>query len=152
MRLEFPMARHMFTAALVTVFLAIWLSATWAVHFQSSIGAIFLGLFGLIILFIAVDLWFYRSVVEASPNGLMIRGGLLGIGRTRLIPVEEIQELTIEKGMSSGTNVWNNVCALLRDGKKWTIGRSITGTLAQRTVISELTAALHAGAPIEARK
>jgi hypothetical protein len=151
-RLEFPMARHMFTAAIVTVFLAIWLSATWAIHFQSSFMAIFFGLFGLIVLFTAVDLWFYRSVVEASPSGLLIRGGLLGIGRTRLIPVEDIREFTIENGMSSGANVWNNIRVLLRDGKKRTIGRSVTGTLAQRTVISELSAALHATTLVETRK
>ena len=141
-RLEFRMARHIFTAMFITVFLAIWLSATWALHFQSPIGATIFGLFGLIILFFAVDLWFYRSVVEASPSGLMIRGGLLGIGRTHLIPVKDIQEFIIESGMSSGTNVWNNVRVLLCDGKKRTIGRNITGTLAQRTVINELSTAL----------
>jgi hypothetical protein len=141
-RLVFRMARHFASAMLVSVFFAIWCSAIWAMHIQAPIMAVIFGLFGLLIAVIALDLWFYRSVAEASASGLVLRGGLFGIGRTRVIPLEEIQEFTMKEGMSSGASVWNNILVVLRDGKKQTVGRLISSTLAQRAVIDELTTAL----------
>ena len=141
-RLTFPMAPHAFTALVLTVFLAIWGAAIWAMHAVVPIMAIIFGVFGLLVVCIALDIWFYRSVAEASPSGLVLRGGLLGIGRTRVIPVEDIQKFTLKEGMSSGTVVWNNILVALRNGKKQTVGKRIAGKLAQRAVINELQTAL----------
>jgi hypothetical protein len=66
----------------------------------------------------------------------------MGIGRTRVIPVDDIEKFTLDDGMRSGTTVWNNVVAVLRNGKKKTVGKMITGKLAQRIVIDELQTAL----------
>jgi hypothetical protein len=141
-RLVFPMARHAAAALVFTAALAGMLIVIWVMHAVAPIMAIIFGLFGLLVVYIVLDLWFYRSVAEASPLGLMLQGGLFGIGRTRLIPMEDIQEFTLNEGMRSGTTVWNNILVALRNGKKQTVGKMITGKLAQRAVINELQTAL----------
>jgi hypothetical protein len=141
-RLIFHMARHVGIAIGLTVFLAIWTAAIWAMHVAAPMMAVIFALFGLLAVFIALDLWFYRSVAEASPNGLILRGGLFGIGRTRLIPVDDVQQFTLKDGMSSGTTGCSNILVVLPSGKKRTVGRLVTGKLAQRAVIEELQTAL----------
>jgi hypothetical protein len=44
--------------------------------------------------------------------------------------------------MSVNNIVWNNIAAVLVDGKEWTIARSIERQLSLRAVIDELNAAL----------
>ena len=141
-RLVFRMARHLTGAVAITAFLAIWSGITWAAHDDALIASIILGLFGLLILWIALDVWFYRSVVEASASGLRIRGGLFGIGRTRVFAAEDIDKFTVNEGMSSGAKVWNDVLVVLRNGKRRTVGRMISSKLAQQAVIDELQSSL----------
>jgi hypothetical protein len=141
-RLEFPMARHAAVALVFTAALAGMLIVTWAMHAAAPIMAIIFGLFSLLVVYMVLGLWFYRSVAEALSSGLILRGGLMGIGRTRVIPVEDIEKFTLDEGMRSGTTVWNNIVVVLRNGKKHTVGKLISGKLAQRIVIDELQTAL----------
>jgi hypothetical protein len=141
-RLVFPMARHAASALVFTAVLAGMLIVIWVIHAAAPIMAIIFGLFSLLVVYMVLDLWFYRSVAEASSSGLVLRGGLFGIGRTRVIPVEDIEKFTLDEGMSSGNTMWNNVVAVLRNGKKQTVGRLVSSKLAQRIVIDELQTAL----------
>ena len=61
----------------------------------------------------------------------------------RSLTADEVQSFTTADYMSSGTSVWKNIVVVLRNGQKWTIGKGISGKLAQQAVIDSLTAALH---------
>lgn len=94
---------------------------------------------------VALDLWLYRSVIEASPRGLAIRGGLLGIGPLRVVATEDIQRFNVEEAISNSEGgVWKSVVVVPRRnrGKKLTLGKAISSKLAQEAVIDELNVAL----------
>lgn len=143
-RLVFPAARNLGSALGITAVLVVWSAIIWImIHFQAPVFiTVFFGLFELLILWVAVNLWFYRSAVEAHADRLSFRGGLLGIGRQHAWAADEVQEFTTSDWMSSGTHVWKNIVVVLRNGKKWTIAQFIYGKLAQQAVIDELIAAL----------
>src|SRR5439155_24816317 len=104
---------------------------------------IIIGLFEFAFVWLMLDVWFYRSTVQATSAGLILRGGLLGLGRTRSCAPDEIQNFKTVDSMSSGASVWKNIVVVLRNGQRWTIGKGISSKLAQQTVIDSLTAALH---------
>jgi hypothetical protein len=147
-RMIFPAARNPGSAVFATVVFAILMAIVW---FLRNVGAPFIfpivfGLVGLGMFVITLDLWFYRSIVEARSDGLTFRGGLLGIGRRRFWPASDIKSFGSDDSMSSGRNVWKNVEVVLPDKKKKTIARSIGSKPAQVAVIEELNAALGRGA------
>jgi hypothetical protein len=149
-RLEFPAARNLGSAIFVTAFLAIWSGAIWLM-LQLGVPIIFPIVFGIIELFIvwaALDLWFYRSFVEADRNGLSARGGLLGIGRLRQFTPNEIKQFRGEEQMSSGANVWKNLVLVPRKGKRRTLAKGISSKLALEAAIDELKAALRKDTPV----
>jgi hypothetical protein len=146
-RLVFPAARNPGSAFTSTLILAGLVAIVW---FLRSIGApiifaIVFGLIGLLMLVITLELWFYRSVVEARSDGITFRGGLLGIGRRRFWPASEIKKFRFDHSMSSGRNVWKNIEVEIADKKTKTIAKSIGSKLAQEAVVNELNAALGRG-------
>jgi hypothetical protein len=143
-RLLFPAARNPGSAVFATVVTSCIAAIVW---FLRSIGApivfpIVFGLVGLGILLITLDLWFYRSVVEARSDGITFRGGLFGIGRRRFWPAKEIKNFGSDHAMSSGRNIWKNIEIELADKKKKTIAKSIGSKPAQDAVVAELRSAL----------
>jgi hypothetical protein len=98
--------------------------------------------FGLFVVWAALELWFYRSVVEADRNGLRARGGLFGIGSLRHFAPDEIKQFRGEEQMSSGSNVWKNLAVVPRKGKRRTLAKGISSKLALEAAINELRAAL----------
>ena len=50
----------------------------------------------------ALDTWFYRSVVDVSKRGITVTGGLFGVGSKRWIDLSEIVEITPRTRMRSG--------------------------------------------------
>jgi hypothetical protein len=95
----------------------------------------------------ALELWFYRSVIEADRNGLRSRDGLYGIGRLRQFAADEIKEFRDEEQMSSGSNIWKNLVVVPRKGKRRTLAKGISSKLALEAAIDELKAALGHGLP-----
>ncbi|HEY3393418.1 MAG TPA: DUF3592 domain-containing protein [Lacipirellulaceae bacterium] len=143
-RLVFPAARNLGAAAGMTAFLAIWTGAIWLMlHLGAPIiFPILFGLIELLVVWAVLDLWFYRSVVEADRNGLRSRGGLFGIGSLRHYAANEIKEFRAEEQMSSGSHVWKNVVVVPRKGKRRTLAKGISSKLALEAVIDELKAAI----------
>jgi hypothetical protein len=142
-RMNFGMARNLGAAIALTAFLAAWIGGIvflWSVG--SYIMMVILALFSPFILAIVADLWFHRSTVDATPNGLSIKSGLLGFGREKSLAVEELECISTEDGMSSGAAVWKNIVVVPRTGKKITIAKSIPSKLAADAVINELNLAL----------
>jgi hypothetical protein len=143
-RLVFPAARNLEVAMPLTVIVALWSGAVWLM-LHLGVPIVFPIVFGLIELplaWIVIDLWFYRSVVEARSDGLTLQGGLFGIGRKRRFAADEVQQVTPSLSMGVGTKVWKNIVVELRGGRQRTIGQTVEGKLAQQAVVDELHAAL----------
>jgi Protein of unknown function (DUF3592) len=133
-RLVFPAARNREFAFPLTAITLLWSGAIWLlVRAGWIVVPMVFGLIDLWLIWWTARTWLYRSTVEARPEGLKMQGGLLGIGRQRLIPADEIKKIKEE---------WENIVVVLGDKKQRIIARSIEGQLTQRAVVAELKAAL----------
>lgn len=144
-RINFPAARrNLGSATAMLVVLVLWSGAIWLMlrHNAFLLFPIVFALFELLFLWIVLDLWLYSSTVEASQNGLVGRGGWLGMGRTWSFAPDEIRTFTGEQNMSSGTSVWYDVAVVPRSGKKQIIAKRINSKLVQEALIDELNKAL----------
>jgi hypothetical protein len=157
-RLVFPAARNWKSALLVSLFalifgigVALFVPMVWKDFFDHFgllrlfmlIGfGIFFPVVWLVMLFAALDLWLYRSVVEANSSELTFRGGFFGIGRKRIWAANDVMKFKLHETMSSGKNVWKSVVIVPKNGKERTIAQLIFGKLPQQAVIDELNAAL----------
>ncbi len=146
-RLVFRALRNPGSAVGIGLFAAGWTAVVWALfHFEAPIiFPVVFGLFDLFFIWITLDLWFYRSVVEASPRRMFVRGGWLGFGIGRSFPAEAVQRFEIKRSMSSGRHVWNSIKLHLRSGDSYTVAQSIASRAVERAVIDELEMALCGG-------
>ncbi|HEY5658541.1 MAG TPA: hypothetical protein VIY27_12205 [Myxococcota bacterium] len=103
----FPPHRHKSASFLMSLFgLAFGVAA--AVLYSEGAGLAFAAAFGAvsaIILYAALGLWTGSVRITANRGDLTVRRRLLGIGRTRSVPVERIEGLTLETGMRVGNSV-----------------------------------------------
>jgi hypothetical protein len=108
-------------------------------------GVIFGGI-GVLMLMAAVDVWFYRSVVDVSPAGLTVVGGLFGIGRQQQINAANIEKIEPYSRMNAGqgenAKVWYDIQVVYRPGKKLTVGKRILGKRLSQSVIRQIEQAL----------
>lgn len=143
-RLIFPGGRNSGLAVSCSLAAAVWSILTWLMmRFALSIVfPILFGLIDLILLWIVAHLWFYRSVVEARPSGLMLQRGWFGLGRTRTIAADRIKQITTCRSVSAGTKVWKSIAVVKCDNKATTIAQAIEGTLEQQAVVDVLNKAL----------
>ena len=146
-RLVFPPARNLGSAFGLTAFLAIWIGAIWLMIWVRApfFFPIVFGLFGLIALWIVLDLWLYRSEIEATNNELRVHAGWLGIGRSWSLAADEIERFATEEYMSSSGKQWKNIVVFPRAEKRRLIAKGISSKLAQDAVIDELNAAMGRG-------
>jgi hypothetical protein len=143
-RLSFPAKRMWGAAATLTMFLALWTGVVWMVyHFDAGLlFEIVFGGFGVLIFLGTLNLWLSSAVVEANLDGIRSRGGWLGLGQERYFSAEEIEQLSPNKYMSSGTNVWTRIELRTRSGTKRKVTGGLRGKLVERTVLDELHRAL----------
>jgi hypothetical protein len=143
-RIIFPAGRNAGSLAFVTIFLAVWTAAVWAmIHFDAPIlFPIVCGLIEIVAIASALDLWLYRSEVEASRDGLVVRSGWLGLGRTQKIEPETIQRFTTKTDMQANSRVWTNLFVERNDGKKVLLAKRLSSKTAERAVIAKLEQAL----------
>jgi hypothetical protein len=138
-RLIFPAGRHWGMALFATMFFGLLMGlAGLVVYFNSSIVTVLIAIaFCLALGKPLINLWFYRSVVEASQDGLTFCGGPFGIGRTQFVPAEQIDEFG-EEDYSS----WVKLYVVLHNEEYYTIAKGISNLLVQRAVYDELNSAL----------
>lgn len=139
-----PMARNWSTAIIATLFagsmaVVAWLLWHVGIFFLVPLVLVMVALF---VAYLALDLWFYKSTVDASPAGLAVRGGLFGLGRTHRATPKEFQRFTSREYMSSGRNVWCTISIKPRNRPRITIAKGIRRKLLERAIIEELEAAL----------
>jgi hypothetical protein len=153
-RLVFPAGRNPGSALVATVAAAAFVGGAWLMLHNGVmiLFPIVLGLMGALFTLVALDSWFYRSVVEASASGLCVRGGLMGIGRSRTYPPDDIRRFRSAESMSSGKHVWCTISVETRSDKRQTIGKNISSKLTERAVIEELNAALGRVVPVTQKK
>jgi hypothetical protein len=156
-RFVFPMARTP-GMAMVWMMVAVFCSAVPFVMFyidldHSPIGILFrvlfsvvFGLVGLLLFAIALDIWFYRSVVDVSQRGITVTGGLFGYGSSRWIDASEVAGINLTSRMGSGEGESRKSCfdidVLCTGGKRITIGKRVPGKRLAMAVIRQIEEAL----------
>jgi hypothetical protein len=123
----FPAARNPGPATGMTVFTVIWWAA---VALQVYLGApllfpIVTALFGILIVFLALELWLKVSRVTVNGSALTIASGYLTPGRERTLTAGEIADVVSAIGMQAGKTVYYDVIIRRKDGKKITAGSSV---------------------------
>lgn len=143
-RLIFPMARVPGIGVIMTLAGMLFGSVPIVMHclpvplWIALFFGIPFGVGGLLFFAGALDLWFYRSVVNVSAGSLTVVGGLFGSGRKKRVNAANIEKIEPVSRMSSGVKVWYDLQAVCRPKKKITIGKRILGKLSAESVIRQI--------------
>ncbi len=116
-RFVFPMARHLGTAAGLSVFFVVW-SAICVGLWVSDAPRLFpwvFGLFDALLLLGVLDVWFFSSHIEVRPGGLTYAAGLFG-GRRRHLSSSDVEKVGPKRGMQSGNKLFYQLEIRERDG------------------------------------
>jgi len=124
-RFVFPMARNPGAALGITVFTGLWWGA---IAFMRYVGfSIFFlglfGLFGLLLAWFSLDLWFGTSVATIEGGQLRVRSAIFGIGSTRVYSTTEIDDIEVSIGMKQQETMTQMAKAWYDVKLKPTIGR-----------------------------
>ncbi len=143
-RFVLPMARHKSAALGVTLFLAIW---TGAIVFMLKAGApilfpIVFSLFEVLTLYLALDLWFYKSRIEVNFQVLTLAGSILGIGSTHTLYYEQIQDISVTRGMQVGNKLYYGVKVKMNNGKSHTAAKRLDNRQQAEQLAKEIEKAL----------
>jgi hypothetical protein len=149
LRLAFPALRQPGAALAIAVLFALW---TGAIVLLLNLGApvlfpIVFGLFDLFIFLGLLDLWLYKSCLEARHGVLEIRSGLPGMQRTWRIPSDDVSGLDVAREMRSGNRRFYSITIRTRGGKTVTAARRLSGKR-QATLVAgmiERAAGIQAG-------
>jgi len=141
LRIVAPMARRPGAALGLTTFTAIWSGFLWFMVVQGApfIFPLLFGFFELIFVVLTLDLWFTRTVISVSPDGLQRRSGLFGIGRRRTWAQDEIKSFHIERGMQAGNKLYQTIKLLNRQGNKKTLLNRLTSRKHAEQLIAQIT-------------
>jgi hypothetical protein len=142
-RFVFPMARQPRAAVALTLLsLAFFGMPVFLFYQDSGVGAVFFGvifgLAGLVLSIVALNLWFYRSVVDVSRRGLAFTGGLFGRGASRWIDASAVVEIKTTSHFSSDNLTYYDLVVVCRDGQKVTIGKRLPGRRLADSVIRQI--------------
>lgn len=105
---------------------------------------IIFGLFGVLLVLFAIDLWLVVTTVEIGHNVLQKRTSIAGFGWTRHIDTADIEELAMKVGMTQqdsatqSSKAWYDIALQLGDGRKVTIGRQIADRREAEWVVAEM--------------
>jgi hypothetical protein len=127
----FPAARNPGAALSLSCFLLLWCGT---IVVQLYVGAprffpIVTGLFGILILIAALDLWLGVSRVAADSHTLNVATGYLSPGRERSIAAVDVAGVSVSIGMRAGSRVYYDIAVIQKGGKKLTAGRSVRDKL-----------------------
>ena len=146
-RYVFPAARHLGMILGFTLFVLIW-SAVIAGMIYLGAGILFpigFGLFGLLFVYFAADLWCYQSTIDVFGRQVVVSRGYLGLVKTKRLDIDKIEKVFHKESMRSGNTAYYDVHFDLGDGKKALVGKRIKTKPLADAVVRELEAALRAG-------
>jgi len=136
----FPMGRQLGTALGLAVFLLIWTGALMLmIHLKAPlIFPIIFGFFEILLIYATLDLLFGTGRIEASYQGLTLKGGIFGLGHTRQIPREQISDIKPVKGMQSGNRLYFRIEVHTHEGKSFKAGRHLGSLREAEFLIGEI--------------
>ena len=138
----FPMARQPGTAVACTLAGALFFLPCLITYLEFGWGilvlAVLFSLFGTLLLWVALDLWFYRSVVDASHRGLRVAGGLFGGCEEHWIDRADIVKIDTTSNLKSDKMAYYDVSIVRRGGKKITVAKRIPGRRLTDSVIRQI--------------
>lgn len=151
-RFIFPRARNAGTAlALTFTTLLLWAVpyGIWRFDPDRSLGgmvflAVFLlvfGLVGLLLAFVAGELWLYRSVVDVSRRGLSVTAGLWR-SRTTRIAAGDVEQFELKSMMGSQNRRYYDLVVRTRSGQRTTLGKHLPGRRLAEAVQRQVEEAL----------
>jgi hypothetical protein len=127
----FPPARNKSFALGTTTFTAIW-SGVIVLLFVLKAPFIFpfvFGLFGLLLIYINLQLWLGTSRVVIGSGVVRVRSGLLGGGSTNEIPFADVagiqSAITAQQGGGASGTPYYDIQLVRNDAKKVTLGRTL---------------------------
>lgn len=145
-RMIFTAGRNRGTAIGLTVFAMIWAAFGWLPWHLGApiIFPMFMGLAWVVLLYAAFDAWFSRSVVEASPQGIVVRSGWFGMGRMRRFATDDLAAIEFKERYSNNNThqIFRNLIVVLHNGKKRTLAKSIGSRMVERAILKQLNLAL----------
>jgi hypothetical protein len=125
--IRFPAARNPGAATGTTVFTAIWMGVIWfLIQFKAPLlFPVVFGLFGLLLIYGTLQLWFGVSRVTVDPGTVAVASGYLSPGRDRILSASEIADVSTAIGMQAGSTPYYDVVIRGKDGKKVIAGRAV---------------------------
>ena len=144
---HFGAMRNVSFAAGMTVFILIWtggLWLQWRVGFPWIFPLLF-GLFELLLIVVAIDLWFGAITVTIGAGVVRRRHTILGLGSTREIPAADIAQIdlpiTMQTTGRSGTPYYE-LRAKRTNGRKLSLGSGIRDKRQAEWLAAEMRAAI----------
>ncbi len=104
MEYHFPSGRNPGAAGAMTLMLLIWMGAL-AGMLWFEIPWFFIlvwALFALLLTWATIELWFSSIQVWFEADDILVRRKLLGWGRTRRVPLADVERVSVKIGMSQG--------------------------------------------------
>lgn len=151
-RFIFPRAQHAGTALALTFMMLLF----WAVPYGiwrfdpdrslggmvfSAVFSVVFGGFGLVLAFVAAELWLYRSVVDVSRRGLSVTAGLWR-GRTTRIAAGDVEQFELKSLMGSEQRRYYDLVVRTREGQRTTLGKHLPGRRLAEAVQRQVEEAL----------
>jgi hypothetical protein len=99
------------------------------------------GLFEVLLLFAAVDLWLTARVIEVNRAEIRFSKGVFGSGKSRILPRDEIESIKPTRGMQSGSKLYYQIEVATQGGKKHTIANQIDSLLLAKSLVREIEGA-----------
>jgi len=140
LRIVAPMARRTGAALGLSTFTAIWSGFLWFMIQQGAplIFPLLFGLFELVFVIAALDLWFTRTVISVGDEGLQRKSGLFGLGRTNTWTPDEIKSFHIERGMQAGNKLYQTIKLQTRQGNQKTLLRRLSSRQQAEQLIAQI--------------
>ena len=139
-RIVFARARNKGAALSLTTFLAIWTGALWMmIHFGAPIiFPIIFGLFEILLVWAAIDLWLTRRVIEVNRAEITYSRGVFGAGKHRVVARDDVSSIKPTRGMQSGSRLYYQIELREEGGKKHTIANQIGNLQLAKALIREI--------------
>jgi len=138
---RFPAARQKKHAIGLTLFFTLWTAAIVAMlKFGAPIlFPIAFGFFDLFLAWAFLDMWLISSRVEITHRTVTVTRGVFGLGIPKVIPLKDVQDIEIKRGMQSGNTVFYGLKLVTDEGKSILLGNQLLGSKDVAALASRLT-------------
>ena len=142
--IHYSAARNLGVAVGLTIFFLIWTGITFMLpRFGAPIFfPIVFGFFDVLIGLALIGMWLGTTRVQIDRSSIRISRKYLGLGWTKKIPAEEIDDIVFKIGMQSGSRVYYDIKIVRSTGRRWPAGGSIRDKREAEWLIGRMMTAL----------